>query len=98
MNRKQLVLNMLGLAKRANKLVFGSLVLEEVRQGHVSLLFLATDASEGTKKKYRDKCLFYGVDVDETMSIEELSQAVGMTNRVVVGVVDQGFAKRMKSY
>lgn len=98
MNREQLILNLIGIAKRAGKLALGTLALEAVRSKEARIVFLAFDASNGTKKKYRDKCRYYDVELDETFSIDDLSKAVGLNNRVVVAVLDQGIVKKMKSY
>ena len=49
------------------------------------------------RKKFTDKCHFYHVDyfiVDE--NIETISKAVGKNNRVALGIINQGFAKKIK--
>jgi ribosomal protein L7Ae-like RNA K-turn-binding protein len=52
MTNKQKILNMLGLARRAGKLVTGEeLVVDEVRKQKAKLVFVASDASENTRKK-----------------------------------------------
>ena len=58
---------------------------------------LATDASDNTKKKYIDKCTYYHVDYYVAGTSEELSNSVGKINRMVIAVLDAGFAKSMKS-
>lgn len=53
MNNDQKVLNLLGMAKRAGKLVSGEdLSLKEIRNGTAKLVIVAVDASENTRKKY----------------------------------------------
>ena len=50
----------LGLAYRARKLTIGTqMTIESMRNQHVYLVLLASDASELTKKKILDKSHFY---------------------------------------
>ncbi|ALS27591.1 ribosomal L7Ae/L30e/S12e/Gadd45 family protein [Paenibacillus cisolokensis] len=88
----------LGMAMRAGKLATGDdTVLRAVRQGNARLVIVSADASDNTKKKFRDKCEFYGVPIAEAFSRFELGQAVGKGERVVVAVLDEGFAKLIGS-
>lgn len=93
MYHKQKFLNGLGLAQRARKLVYGDELLPAITSSKVGLVILSTDASERTKKQYRDKCAFYKVNLIEFCTREELSMAIGMYNRVAVGIEDRGFIK-----
>lgn len=91
-------LSLLGLAARARKIISGEeLVLKEVRSGKAKLVFLADDASDGTKKKITDKCKSYNVEVRMFTNRDHLGASIGKDSRVVVAVLDQGFAKKMKS-
>lgn len=86
----------LGLAYRAGRIVHGEEgVLKAVRSGQAQLVILAKDASEATAKKMINKCTFYDVPLIRTLSRQELGQAIGKAERVIVAVTDQGFAKRM---
>lgn len=61
---KEKILQFLGLATRARKLVTGEeLVISEVRRGNAKLVIVAEDASENTRKKLHDKCNSYNVPV-----------------------------------
>lgn len=54
MNNDQKVLNLLGMAQRAGKLVSGEdLSLKEIRNGTAKLVIVAVDASENTRKNIR---------------------------------------------
>jgi ribosomal protein L7Ae-like RNA K-turn-binding protein len=93
---EQKVLNLLGLAMRAGKLVTGEeLALKEVRGKKAHLVFVAHDASENTKKKVQDKCRFYEVACSTAFNQTALSIAIGRS-RMVISVVDAGFAKKMR--
>lgn len=90
------VASLLGLAMRARKLATGESALKAVQSQQAHLVFIASDASDNTKKKYIDKCTYYHVDYYVSTS-EELSNSVGKINRMAIAVLDAGFAKSMKS-
>lgn len=93
-NQKQL--NLLGLATRARLLVTGEeTVLAEVRKGVATLVIVATDCSESTKKKLADKCRYYNVPYLEHFTTIEISEAIGK-KRAICAFVDQGFATSFK--
>lgn len=91
------VLSLLGLASRARKISCGSVLLNDIRNKRVSFVLIAEDASDNTKKKYTDKCSFYHIDYQINGMIDELSAAIGKSNRVVIGIMDKGFADKIKS-
>lgn len=97
MYHKQKFLNALGLSKRAGKIVHGDELMSAIASSKVKLVILSNDASERTKKQYHDKCTFYKVDLIEFVSREELSSAIGMHNRVAIGIDDRGFIKMIKN-
>ncbi len=87
-------LSSLGLAFRARKLVVGTdITLTHLTKKKLSLVILATDASEQTKKKIYDKAKTYGTQVIEEVTSDELSQALGKFGIKVIGVTDQGFSQ-----
>lgn len=90
-------LSNLGLCCKARGLVSGSdTVCEFLSAGKLVYVFLASDASEGAKKKIKNKAEFYHVEVDESYSSAELSAAIGKTGRMVVGITNQNFLKILK--
>ena len=96
---KEKFYGLLGLAARARKIISGEeLSIQEVRSGRAKCVVLASDASEGTKKKILNKCHSYHVPVIHADSREILGCAIGKERRVVVAVCDTGFAKKMMSY
>ena len=96
MNKEQ-VLNLLGLCQRARKLVSGELFsLEKIKSKEAKLVFLASDAGVNTQKRVRDKASFYEIPIFDELSTDELSKAIGKSNRKVVAVIDKGFAEKMK--
>lgn len=90
------VYNMLGLASRARKIVTGETLFTKIRAQEVHLVIIASDASENSQKKICDKCTFYDIDYIIEGGIDDLSKAIGKSNRVAVGIMDIGFAKKIK--
>ena len=87
-------LGMLGLAKRAGKVVTGEdKCSKAIKSGGAKLVIIATDASSNTKKAVADSCNYYGVRYIETASKAELGKYTGAENRAVVSVDDSNFAK-----
>ncbi|RXZ76919.1 50S ribosomal protein L7ae [Paenibacillaceae bacterium] len=92
------VLSGLGMAMRAGKLLTGDeTVLKSVRAGKAHLVVMAADASDNTKKKFRDKCGSYGVVVVEAFDRDTIGQAIGKEGRVVIAVTDRGFAAMIRN-
>lgn len=95
-NNKRQVANLLGMARRAQQIVSGeSTVLKAIQTQSVQFVFIAQDAGAATKKKFIDKCTFYHVRFDQTLSKIELSQAIGQS-RTVIGVTQSGFARKFE--
>ena len=91
------ILNNLGLCNRAGKIVSGTdMVCDYMASGKVCYIFLASDASDNTRKKILNKAFYYNIEVCESYSSFELSFAVGKLNRMVLGVTDKGFLKILK--
>jgi ribosomal protein L7Ae-like RNA K-turn-binding protein len=89
-------LSIIGLAYRARKIISGEeLVIKDVRNKNAKLVLLAEDGSQNTKKKVMDKCTFYNVPFRIVSDRQRLGKAIGKSERVVVGVNDQGFATKL---
>ena len=92
---------MLGFAMRAGKLCIGTpLVCKALgarERGGVRLVLVSEGASDGTKKKIRCKCEFYGVGLWEIpLQPEALGRLLGKTYApAVIGVCDDGFAREI---
>ena len=86
-------LSMLGLAKRAGKVVSGEFMTEKaVKTGKAYLVIVAKDASENTKKNFNDMCSWYRVPIRTGPGREDLGHAIGQEMRVSVAVTDENFA------
>jgi ribosomal protein L7Ae-like RNA K-turn-binding protein len=95
MEQKQWM-SLLGLANRARKIISGEeLTVKQIQSGKARLILLSADASANTTKKITDKCNSYEVPYKIVENRHLLGQAIGKEARVVVAVLDDGFAKKM---
>ena len=92
------LLQLLGLAARARKVISGEeLVVKEIQSGRAKLVLLASDASGNTSKKIQDKCTYYHVECQVFGDRYDLGHATGKEARVAIAITDSGFAKKMSS-
>jgi len=88
------VLSLIGLATKAGRTVSGEFMTErEVKSGRAALAIVAIDASENTKKKFRNMCDFYEVPLHFYGNKDSLGHAIGKEFRASLAVLDEGFAK-----
>lgn len=91
-------LNILGLAYRARKCTIGEeSIVKDIQQKKAKLVLLANDIGVQTKKKLTDKCKTYGIPYVIIDDRETLSHAIGKSQRVAIAILDDGFAKKLKS-
>ena len=87
-----------GMATKAGKCASGEIHDRKMRQnpGKAALVIVAEDASDNTKKKFRDMCkfmrfqLFYG-DKDT------LGHAMGKEFRASLAILDEGLQKEFEN-
>ncbi|WP_456275458.1 YlxQ family RNA-binding protein [Bacillus sp. AK128] len=90
--------SLVGLAARARKIISGEeLVVKEIQRNKVNLVLLSRDASKNTEKKITDKCSYYRIPLSRVDDRYELGQAIGKDARVVIGIQDAGFAKKLRT-
>ena len=88
------ILSLIGLATKAGKIVSGEFSTEKsVKTGNGFLVVAAEDASENTKKKFRNMCSFYQVPIYFYGDKDALGHAMGKEFRASLAVLDEGFAK-----
>lgn len=92
LKNKENILNVLGLAYRARKLITGyDPVLRVIRNNKVNLVFIASDASDKTKDTFRKKCFFYNVPINFSFNCDELSNYLGKKLVKIAAICDKGF-------
>lgn len=88
------ILSLIGLATKAGKIVSGEFSTEKsVKTGNGFLVVAAEDASENTKKKFRNMCSFYQVPIYFYGDKESLGRAMGKEYRACLAVQNENFAK-----
>lgn len=91
---KKKIFSMIGLATRAGKTVSGEFATEKsVKSFQAELVIVAEDASDNTKKLFKDKSSFYEVPCYVFGSKDELGHAMGKEMRASLAVTDFGFAQ-----
>lgn len=88
------VLSLIGLATKAGRCASGEAMTEsETKSGRAKLVIVASDASENTKKKFRDMCKFYQVPICFYGDKDTLGHAMGKEFRASLAILDEGFAE-----
>ena len=94
MDNRSRVFGLLGLAAKAGKVKSGEFSTEKaVKSGMAFLVIVSEEASENTKKMFRNMCTFYEVPYYEFGSKDELGHALGKEMRASLVVQDEGFSK-----
>ena len=94
---------MLGIATKAGKVVTGEFSTEKaVKEGSAMLVVVAGDASDNTKKKFRNMCDYYQVTMKVFSDKNSLGNACGKEFRASLAITDVGLAqaveKQINSY
>ena len=77
--------SLLGLCKRAGKLVAGEVAAEQaVRKKQAYLL------------KFTNSAVYYELPLAEIGTKEELGRAIGAEMRSIIAITEKGFAKKLK--
>ena len=90
-------LGLLGLCTKAGKICFGrDACIDLVEKNKIKLIIVAVDASDRTKKDIKFICdnnntkiCFYG-------TIENLSKAIGKSNKAIIGIKEENFARQIE--
>jgi len=91
MNRNG-ILQLLGLARKANKIIIGGdRILELIKKQKILIVFIGKDSSMNTIKRFENKCFHYKIAISKEFTSEELSKAVGKAMCKVLGVADRSF-------
>ena len=93
----QKLYGLIGLATKASKLVAGTdACIESIENKSAKLILIAQDASERTKKLFKEKCENFNIPIYEVGEIETLSKASGKTNKAVICIKENGFTESIK--
>lgn len=88
---------LLGLAKKAGRLVAGEdTCIRAIKSRSAFLVIVAEDASDNTKKEFVDACSYRNVDCLFFGQKVLLGKYIGKELRSVIAILDKGFAKALK--
>jgi len=97
MNTK--IRNLLTLAAKSGNVVSGDeTCINYLKKDAINLLILAEDASENTKKKFKDKASYRGIPIRFWKGKDELGSTIGKTSRTIIGIIDKGFSEKILKY
>lgn len=95
--KRNSVLPLIGIAKKAGKIAAGEFQTEHaVKSGKASLVIISSEASDNTKKKFKNMCTFYEVPVYFYGGKTELGAAIGCEFRASLAVLDEGLSKAIE--
>ncbi len=84
-------LSLIGLATKAGRTVSGEFSTEkEVKSGRASLVIVADDASDNTKKKFKNMCDYYHVPICFYKDKDTLGHAMGKQFRTFYNFLRSG--------
>ncbi len=90
-------MSLVGIAKKAGKIAAGEFQTENaVKSGKASLVIISEEASDNTKKKFRNMCTFYEVPAFFYGTKEELGAAIGCEFRASLAVMDSGLSRAIE--
>lgn len=87
-------LGMLGLAAKAGNVASGGFSTEKaITEGKAYFVIIAEDASDNTKKKFENKCRYYGIPYVICGKMDELGHMIGKESRTSLAITDERFAE-----
>jgi ribosomal protein L7Ae-like RNA K-turn-binding protein len=87
------VYNLIGIATKSRNLVSGEFSTEKaVKEHRASLVIVAEDSSDNTKKMFTNMCTYYKVPIYFFGEKDKLGHAMGKEIRASLAVLDKGLA------
>lgn len=97
MNKPDKVLSMLSIAAKGRNVVSGSFSVEKaVKSRKAFLVIVSVDASDNTKKMFKNMCEFYEVPIAEYGTKDLLGHAIGRQMRADIAVTDPGLSQSIR--
>lgn len=88
--------NFLGLAKKSGNILEGyNKCDEEKRRKNIYLFIISKDASESSKKKFKNYCNDNNIQYIEDFSKEELGLALGRAEIKILGILNKNMAEKL---
>ena len=93
-------LAMFGLAKKAGKIISGTdQVTNGIRKGIPCTVYLSTEASDNTKKRVRNCCGYYNIELYELdITIIDMAHTIGKKSAIsAIAITDMSFTAAIKN-
>ncbi len=91
------IISMIGLAEKAGKVASGEFMTEKsIKEGKASLVVVAKDASDNTKKMFLNMCTFRKIPYYLYGTKEALGHGIGKEVRASLAILDEGFRKAIE--
>lgn len=88
------IFGLMGLAVRGRNLVSGEFSVETaLKKNQAKLVIIASDASDNTKKHFRDMCNFRDVPLIVYGDKASIGHAISQESRASVAILDEGLSK-----
>lgn len=96
MKKMDKILSLLSLSAKGRNLVSGEFSAEKaIKEGKAGLVIVAEDASDNTKKHFKDMCTYRDIPCFEYADKEALGRAIGKEMRASVAVTDENMASNI---
>ena len=93
MSKPDRVISMISIAAKGRNLLSGEFAVEKaVKCGKAYLVVVAEDASDNTKKQFRNMCEFYEVPMVVYGNKDTLGHFIGTQMRANIAITDEGIA------
>ena len=90
------IYGLIGLARRAGKISFGTESAKEtIEKKKAKLVIIAENSSDRTKKNFKELSERLNVPFRIVGTIEDLSRSIGQVNKAVLVIKDENFAKEI---
>lgn len=91
-------LNFLSIAKKSNNLLEGYSKCDDYRNStKIYLFIMSKNLSDKSKSKFKKHCETNNIPYIEDFSKEDLGNALGRKEVMLLGVLDEGIAKKLLS-
>ena len=91
------IIGLIGLAAKARNISYGADSVEiQVKKKKVYLIIVAQDASDRTKEKFKNISEKYKIPLIVGGKIEELSKAIGKSNKAILGIENLNLSKEIQ--
>lgn len=97
MESNKKVLGLLGLCTKAGCICFGTDACTDlISKKKIKLLIVAEDASDRTKRNFEFICQNNNTKIYFFGNIDDLSRAIGKSNKAVIGIKNKNFADQIE--